>query len=326
MLIKRCVISACMVAGTILSSSLHAQEIKVTLIGTGTPILNINRFGISTLIEAGNEKLLFDAGRGAAIRLHQAKVPLRYISGIFLSLLNSDHLTGLPDIYAMAGLPVDDGRRRVPLDIWGPDGIQNVTSGIERMLADNNRMRLLQHEMTEAVTHIHSHAVKEGEIYNQNDVSVMAFLTEHGDTKPDYGYRITYKDHSVVITDDTAFSENIVKYAKGADMIIQSVAIASRALEKADPEYVNHFYSFLANPEVVGRMFNDIKPNFAVLSHISLYSKGGIPRPTEQELSDRIAAVYQGPVLIGQDLMQFIISKDGVKALPYSPDQRSKEP
>lgn len=326
MFIKRGVIGACMVAWTVFSNSLHAQEIKVTLIGTGTPILNINRFGISTLIEAGSQKLLFDAGRGAAIRLHQAKVRLRDISAIFLSLLNSDHLTGLPDIYAMAGLPVDDGRRTVPLEIWGPDGIDNVTSGIERMLADNNRMRLLQHEMTEQVTHINTHVVKEGEIYNQDGVSVLAFLTEHGDTKPDYGYRITYKGHSVVITDDTAFSENIVKHAKGADMMIQSVAIASRALEKADPQYVNHFYSFLANPEVVGKMFNDIKPNFAVLSHISLYSKGGIPRPTEQELSSRIAALYQGPVLIGQDLMQFIVSNDGVKALPYSPEQRNQEP
>jgi ribonuclease Z len=317
---------ACALAIAILSNGLHAQEIKVTLLGTGTPILNINRFGISTLVEAGSQKLLFDAGRGAAIRLHQVKVPLRGISAIFLSLLNSDHLTGLPDIYAMAGLPTEDGRRTAPLEVWGPDGIDNVTSGIERMLADNNRMRLLQHEMTEQVTRINTHVVKEGKIYEQDGVNVIAFLIEHGDTKPDYGYRITYKGRSVVITDDTAFSQNIIEYGKGADMILQSVAIASRTLEKADPEYVNHFYSFLANPEVVGKIFNEIKPNFSVLTHISLYSKKGIPRATEQELSSRIAAVYPGSVLIGQDLMQFIISDNGVKALPYSSDRRNQEP
>ena len=91
----------------LIAQDVRGQEITVTLLGTGTPILNINRFSISTLVEAGNQKLLFDAGRGAAIRLHQVKVPLREISAIFLSLLNSDHLTGLPDIYAMAGLPVE---------------------------------------------------------------------------------------------------------------------------------------------------------------------------------------------------------------------------
>ena len=45
---------------------------KVTLLGTGTPILDIHRFGMSTLVEAGGQQLLFDAGRGVAIRLHQA--------------------------------------------------------------------------------------------------------------------------------------------------------------------------------------------------------------------------------------------------------------
>lgn len=41
---------------------------------------------------------------------------------------------------------------------------------------------------------------------------------------------------TLLSTDDTAFAQNIIDYGKGADMIIQSVAIASRALEKADPE------------------------------------------------------------------------------------------
>ena len=34
------------------------QEIKVTLLGTGTPIVNFNRFGMSTLVEAGSQKAL----------------------------------------------------------------------------------------------------------------------------------------------------------------------------------------------------------------------------------------------------------------------------
>ena len=40
-----------------------AQDIRVTLLGTGTPILNIERFGMSTLVQAGGQTLLFDAGR-----------------------------------------------------------------------------------------------------------------------------------------------------------------------------------------------------------------------------------------------------------------------
>ncbi len=313
-------------ASALCTGEVHAQGIKVSLIGTGTPILNINRFGISTLVEAGNQKILVDAGRGAAIRLHQLGIPLREISAVFVSLMNSDHITGLPDIYATAPLPTDDGRRITPLEVWGPDGVDNLTSGIERMFADNNRMRLLQHETNESATRIIPHIVKEGQVYDRDGVTVSAFLIEHGDTKPDYGYRISYRGHSVSITDDTNYAENLVKNAKGADMVIQSVAIGSRALEQADPEYVNHFYSYLASPEVVTKMFAEIQPKYAVLSHISLYSKGAFPRPTEQELISRVQAGYKGVVVIGQDLMQFEITDSGVRALPYSANQRNEEP
>ena len=88
-----------------------AEDMRVTLLGTGTPILNINRFGMSTLVEAGGQKLLFDAGRGAAMRLHQAKVLLRDINVIFITHLHGDHIAGIPDIYATAPLGPGGGRR-----------------------------------------------------------------------------------------------------------------------------------------------------------------------------------------------------------------------
>src|SRR5260370_6197323 len=61
-----------------------AQPITVTLLGTGTPIPNIERFGPSTLVEAGTETLLIDCGRGVPIRLTQLHIPLRAVTaGLF---------------------------------------------------------------------------------------------------------------------------------------------------------------------------------------------------------------------------------------------------
>ena len=45
------------------------NEFRVTLIGSGIPVPAADRFGPATLVEAGDQKLLFDCGRGATIRL-----------------------------------------------------------------------------------------------------------------------------------------------------------------------------------------------------------------------------------------------------------------
>jgi ribonuclease Z len=66
-MLREMLMSGVMIA--LLPTAAHAQEIKVTLLGTGTPVPAMNRFGPSILIEAGGQRLLFDAGRGAMQRL-----------------------------------------------------------------------------------------------------------------------------------------------------------------------------------------------------------------------------------------------------------------
>src|SRR5262245_54098216 len=135
-----------------------AQAIKVTLLGTGTPIVNLNRFGMSTLVEAGKQKLLFDAGRGVVLRLQQAGASIRDINAIFITHRHSDHLTGLPDLYATAELlPLAIGGRKIPLEMWGPVGIDNVARGIALMFTDNNRFRVHGGEAVEDATRITAH-------------------------------------------------------------------------------------------------------------------------------------------------------------------------
>ena len=73
---------------TVLATAAPAQEITVTLLGTGTPAPVMNRFGPSTLVEAGGRKFLVDAGRGALQRLTQVKVRWQEVEGVFLTHLH----------------------------------------------------------------------------------------------------------------------------------------------------------------------------------------------------------------------------------------------
>ena len=98
----------------------QGQSLKVTLLGTGSPTPAMNRFGPSTLVEAGDQKFLFDAGRGALQRLRQLNVRWLDVQGLFLTHLHSDHLVGIPDLW-LTGSFVPPGRKSA-LRVWGPTG------------------------------------------------------------------------------------------------------------------------------------------------------------------------------------------------------------
>src|SRR5882757_7531947 len=105
--------AACLLAAWIGAAS--AQDIRVTLLGTGTPAPVMNRFGPSILVEAGGQKFLFDAGRGSLQRLVQSQVSWRDVNGVFLTHLHSDHVVGFPDLWLTGWLT---SNRDTPLLVW----------------------------------------------------------------------------------------------------------------------------------------------------------------------------------------------------------------
>ena len=68
---------------------------RVTLLGTGTPFPNTERFGSAILVEVTGEKLLFDCGRGVVIRLTQAGINPKEMDGLFLTHLHCDYVVGI---------------------------------------------------------------------------------------------------------------------------------------------------------------------------------------------------------------------------------------
>ena len=83
----------------------QAQNLTVTLLGTGGgPPVSLQRVEPSTLVEARSEKLLFDCGRGLALRLTQAGKPLDGITKLFLTHLHSDHVIDIPDLFLSPGV------------------------------------------------------------------------------------------------------------------------------------------------------------------------------------------------------------------------------
>ena len=72
--------------------------LTVTLLGTGGPIPDPNRAGPATLVSAGSEQHLVDAGRGVLMRLAAAGSGPAQLSAVLLTHLHSDHITDLNDV------------------------------------------------------------------------------------------------------------------------------------------------------------------------------------------------------------------------------------
>lgn len=104
-------------AGVLHGSDAAGQSIRVTLLGTGGPLPSLERFGPSTLIEAGGQTFLIDAGRGALQRLAQAGVRWRDVDGVLLTHLHSDHIVGLPDLWLTGWLVRRDETGRSPCGV-----------------------------------------------------------------------------------------------------------------------------------------------------------------------------------------------------------------
>lgn len=290
-------------------SCVNAQSpIKITLLGTGAPVPSIERFGPSILVEAGGQKLLFDCGRGAGQRLWQLKIPLGKIDALFLTHLHSDHVVGIPDVWLTGWIPAVYGRRTYPLLVFGPGGTGDMMGNLVKAFSWDISTRRKENNKADSGALVNATDIKEGFTWERGGVKVTPFTVRHAEfIDSALGYRIDYAGHSVILSGDTRYSENLIRYAKGADVVIHEVAAANEHSMQTSP-LINQILGFHSSPEDAGKVFEQIHPKLAVYSHIILLTADpSIPPPANNDLVTRTQKVYKGPLQVGEDLLSIEI-------------------
>ena len=275
-----------LLSGYTLVPTAQAQSMKVYLLGTGSVFPLVNRLGPSILVEAGEERLLFDCGRGASERLVQLEIPLGKVNPLFITHLHSDHIVGIADLWLTGWFL---GPREVPLQVFGPRGTEDMMGHLDNAYKADIRIRRGQirgRPSLEGVV-VLAHDISEGVVYEQNGVSVTAFDVIH-DAKPPFGYRIDYAGRSVVLSGDTGPSENLIRFSRGVDLLVHEVS----TYQPPPGIRVGH-----TTPEEAGEIFTRVKPKLAVYSHIQFLGT------TVEELIAATRKTYDGPLEVGEDLM-----------------------
>jgi ribonuclease Z len=292
------------------------EDFRVTLLGTGSPAPVMRRFGPGVLVEAGGKKLLIDCGRGTTQRLMQAGVRLGAVDAMFLTHLHSDHIVGIPDLWLTGWLDVPYAQRRGPFRVYGPAGTSDLMQGLVKAYDWDIRARIADQNLAAENVRPEVTEFNHGVVYEQGGVKVTAFEVDHGDLlKPAVGFRIDYAGRSVTVSGDTRFSENLIKHATGTDLLVHQVAAAPEALLKNPIFQV--ILAHHTKPDEAGTLFSRVKPKLAVFYHFVLLGNAAAPPLTEKDVFDLARKNYDGPMLIGEDLMAFRIDRDAV--VPLAP-------
>ena len=286
--------------------------ITVTLLGTGAPPPLADRFGPATLVQAGGQTLLFDAGRGSTIRLWQLAVPGSALTATFLTHLHSDPVVGLPDLWLTGWVRGPHGARSQPFRLVGPPGTTDMARHLEQAFAADVRYRVAQGLPPEGARIAAEEFTADGVVHDHDGVRVTAFRVDHGRAVDQaFGFRIDYQGRSVVISGDARPSDSVLRFATGADLLIHEVAFATDEAEAAAPD-VALILDTHTRPREAGRIFTAARPTMAAYSHFARPAQGGFAPAPLTQLIAQTRETYDGPLTIGEDLTAFDISAGGV--------------
>ena len=195
---------------------------KITLLGTGSPIPDPNRAGPCTLVQAGTQNIMIDCGRAAIMRLLGAGVLPGMVSTILITHLHSDHITDLNDLVTTRWVMMP---ANIPLKVVGPTGTRQVVDAMLNMLTLDQGYRHAHHEDLRANGPLTVDVVEvgAGESFSIGEVTVSTHATDHRPVDPSIGYRIEHDGKVAALAGDTIPCPGLDDLCQNADVYVQTV-------------------------------------------------------------------------------------------------------
>ena len=291
---------------------------KFTMLGSGTPAPSLTRMSSGYILEIGDDLIVFDHGGGAHHRLLEARYRAQDVTHCFLTHYHYDHIMDFP---RLALTRWDHGSPDLqPLKVYGPDPLQTT---LDRFFGENGAFAYDINARTEspasqAVFKVRGgvgdrpgprfdpQEVAPGDVIEGKGWKIKVGPTRHVQpTLNCLSYRIETDEGTIVYSGDNGgVFEPFIEFAKGADVLIHMNHFLSGT--ELNPEYRIMSGSHLDNAETA----KQAGVGMLVLTHLQpdLDAFG-----TGERMVTQMAAVYDGPIVIGHDLMEIPMTVPEIK-------------
>lgn len=241
---------------------------SITLLGTGTCQIEMERRASSVLLTLDDTHILFDCGHGVVQRLLEAGVQHNQLEHVVLSHFHPDHVSDLVPLL-QAGAWSRQNPRSTDIHMYGPPGLRRIVDGLLNVFGENGLRQptyeIVVHEITQEQFTIGPHRFD------------FVSLPPAGN----HGLRFTCNDKQYAITGDSNFHEQEIAFLRD----VQVAIIDSGHIE--DSEIVALAVSSQAHIIVCSHLYRAIDA-----------------RRLQAQAASR---GYRGTIVVGRDLMSFII-------------------
>jgi ribonuclease BN (tRNA processing enzyme) len=299
-----------LVLGTLLigGSGLHGYAVElrgpvqkpaqIVLLGTGTPNADPARSGPSVAIVVNDTPYLVDFGPGVVRRAAAAfekgvkGLAVKNLSRAFVTHLHSDHTVGYPDLIFTPWV-LD---RKEPLEVFGPRGIKPMTEHILKAYREDIDVRLNGGEPSNKTGYkVITHDIKPGVVYRDENVTVKAFIVNHGSWREAYGFRFETPGRTIVISGDCRPSPSVIDNCNGCDVLIHEV-YSQAGFVTRPLEWQRYHSRFHTSSRELAEIATKAKPGLLVLYHQLFWGT------REDDLLKEVRESYSGKVVSGNDL------------------------
>ncbi len=286
----------------------HGQQAKqatrLILLGTGGgPTPKKNRAAPAQVIVVNGVSYVVDCGNGIGRQFVSAGLKLASIRNVFITHQHSDHNADYGNLLLLAWATDLDHR----VDAYGPPPLVKMTKNFLELNEYDINIRISDEGRVPLAPLIFPHEISApGLILQDANVKVTAALVRHPPVEPAFAYRFDTADRSIVISGDTAPSDNLIKLAQGADVLVHEV-MHLPSLEKllgTEPNAVRlkeHLLASHSTCEQVGRIATAAKVKKLVLSH---FVPGGYPFLDDKVWLDAVSPYFSGEIVVGRDLLE----------------------